>query len=214
MPPVTMRTHYSSGFIPSGQGFNLTAPLPKSRYGEMRPVTQEPGEAFIRSLGRSLVPGAAWFVDRPQAGSPTDLGNKLGGNLPYGLGALWTAIASARRASDLKGQMLYHEEMPGGESGLDRGLAGLDPLVSHLPAPAAAKMAYAGARGVMGAPGVFGTTWEQTLAGMAGAGTRSAFEGMPYARMSPAQAAPESEGGTNFALTRGTDYDYSQERQG
>ena len=217
MPPTTTRTQWRSGFIPSGEGFNQTAPLPRSRYGEMQPITQGGGEAFARSLGRSLVPGAAWAVDRPQAGYPTDTANKLGGSLPYGLGALWTAIASGRRAEALQGIPMLPEQLPGGESWMDRGLAGLDPLVSHLPIGSAAKMGYSAGRGLMGAPGVFGTSWEQTLAGMTGAGARAGFEGMPYARMSPAQVSeepsPEAAGG-NFAQQRPEGFDFTQERVG
>ena len=52
---------------------------------------------------------------------------------------------------------------------------------------------------------------------MAGAGARSALEGMPYARTSPAQVSeepsPEAAGG-NFALQRPEGFDFAQERMG
>ena len=159
---------------------NMPAPLPKSRWDEMRPVTQEPRDAFFRSLIRAIVPGAAWFMDRPQAGYPTDMGNQLGGNLPFGLGQLWTAIASARRAKDLQGMMMYPEQLPGGEGGFGRFLSGLDPAMSYAPLPSAAKMAYAGGRGLMGAPGLFGTSWEQALPGAAGGAIRRFSEPMNF----------------------------------
>ena len=196
------------------------APIPKgaTRYSQ----ALSPSATFWGQMERNYAPWGPARQDPPAAGSGGFLG-KLLGSLPY-IGGMASAGMAASQASGHEGNWYANPE----PSMFERVLGVIGNTLGYVPGGGAgmniAKNVVSGTQGLIGAPGMFNTSWEQMFSGMAGSGVNKMFQGMQDRTGTLRDMFQPPQGGIedfqmpqaqqNFALPREPGFDFSSERMG
>ena len=135
----------------------------------------KPYQAGINQFLRNVIPGASFWVDEPPTGMAGGALGRGAGFIPYAGGAVIQPQLAAEAARQKQGQMV---PVPPKANWFQNLLTSLGAALSYVPggvgggAMQAAKAGVGGLQGLMAAPSMVGSSWEQMLGGVAGTAAR------------------------------------------